>query len=91
MPFDHFGNEVEMLERNVKGKKVSVRWDWANFKSTKGFPVDGNLINWVIGQDQALQECFLCLDEWVHKLKWLEKTEWYRSWSSPEKPEASAK
>ena len=91
LPFDHFGNEVEMLERNVKGKKVSVRWDWANFKSTKGFPVDGNLINWVIGQDQALQECFLCLDEWVHKLKWLEKTEWYRSWSSPEKPEASAK
>jgi len=91
LPVDDFGNEVEKLERNVKGRKVSVKWDWANFKSTKGFPVDGNLINWVIGQDQALQECFLCLDEWVHKLKWLEKTKWYESWSHPENPKTSAK
>jgi Lon-like ATP-dependent protease len=88
---EDFGNEVEKLERNVNGRKVSVKWNWANFKSTKDFPVDGNLINWVIGQDQALQECFLCLDEWVHKLKWLEKTKWYESWSRPENQKTSAK
>jgi Lon-like ATP-dependent protease len=86
-----FGNEVEILERMVNGRRVRVKWDWGNFKSTKGFPVDDNLINWVIGQDQALKECFLCLDEWVHKLKWLEKTKWYESWSNPEKPKPPAK
>jgi Lon-like ATP-dependent protease len=86
-----FGNEVEILERMVNGRRVRVKWDWGNFKSTEGFPVDDNLINWVIGQDQALKECFLCLDEWVHKLKWLEKTKWYESWSNPEKPKPPAK
>jgi Lon-like ATP-dependent protease len=91
LPVEDFGNDVEKLERNVNGKKVNVKWNWANFKSTKGFPVDDNLINWVIGQDQALQECFLCLDEWVHKLKWLEKAKWYESWSRPENPKTSAK
>jgi Lon-like ATP-dependent protease len=91
LQFDHFGNDVEMLERNVNDRKVSVRWDWGNFKSTDGFPVDDNLINWAIGQDQALKECFLCLDEWVHKLQWLEKTKWYESWSDPDKPKPAAK
>jgi hypothetical protein len=91
LSIDYFGNDVEILERTVNGRKVRVKWDWGNFKSTEGFPVDDNLINWVIGQDQALNECFLCLDEWVHKLKWLEKTKWYESWSSPEKPKPSAK
>ncbi|MBS7646516.1 MAG: S16 family serine protease [Candidatus Bathyarchaeia archaeon] len=91
MSVDYFGNGVEVLERTVNGKKVKVKWNWGTFKSTEGFPVDDNLINWVIGQDQALKECFLCLDEWVHKLKWLEKTKWYESWSSPDKPKPSAK
>ena len=91
LPLDYFGNDVERLERNVKGRKVRVKWDWANFKSTEGFPVDANLMNWVIGQEQALKECFLCLDEWVHKLKWLDKTKWYQSWSNPEKSKPSAK
>jgi len=91
LTIDYFGNDLEILERKVDGRKVRVRWDWGNFKSTEGFPVDDSLINWVIGQDQALNECFLCLDEWVHKLKWLEKTEWYESWSSPQSDKPSAK
>jgi Lon-like ATP-dependent protease len=88
---DCFGNDTETLERTVKGRKVSVNWDWAKFKNTEGFPVDDNLINWAIGQDQALKECFLCLDEWVHKLKWLEQSKWYESWSRPDKDKTAAK
>ena len=91
MPVDPFGNDVEILERTVNGRKVRVKWDWGSFKNTEDFPVDDNLINWVIGQEQALKECFLCLDEWVHKLKWLEQTKWYESWSDPDKPKPSTK
>ena len=91
MTLDHFGNDVETLERTVAGRKVSVNWDWGNFKNTENFPVDDNLINWAIGQEQALKECFLCLDEWVHKLKWLEKAKWYESWSRADKGKPSAK
>ncbi|MEM3577418.1 MAG: S16 family serine protease [Candidatus Bathyarchaeia archaeon] len=91
LPADPFGNDVEIIEKTVNGRRVRVKWDWGKFKSTEGFPVDDNLINWVIGQEQALNECFLCLDEWVHKLKWLEKTNWYESWSDPNKPKPSAK
>ena len=88
---EFFGNDVEMVERNVNGRKVRVEWDWGNFKGTEGFPVDDNLINWAIGQDEALKECFLCLDEWVHKLKWLEKNKWYESWSSPDEQKTKTK
>jgi Lon-like ATP-dependent protease len=88
---DCFGNDIQTLERTVKGRKVRVDWDWAKFKSTEDFPVDDNLINWAIGQDQALKECFLCLDEWVHKLKWLEECKWYEGWSNPEKDKLAAK
>jgi Lon-like ATP-dependent protease len=88
---DCFGNEIQTLERTVKGRIVRVEWDWAQFKSTEDFPVDDNLINWAIGQDQALKECFLCLDEWVHKLKWLEESKWYEGWSNPEKDKLAAK
>jgi len=89
--FNSFGNEVEILERHVKDREVRVKWDWGSFESTEGFPVDDNLINWAIGQEQALKECFLCLDEWVHKLKWLEETKWYESWSNPDETKPSAK
>lgn len=85
MPLDGFGNDVETLEKSVDGRNVRVQWGWGNFKSTEGFPVDDNLINWAIGQEQALKECFLCLDEWVHKLKWLEESRWYESWSTADK------
>ena len=88
---DFFGNDVQVLERNVNGRKVKVEWDWASFKNTEAFPVDDNLINWAIGQDQALKECYLCLDEWVHKLKWLEKKKWYENWSGPDKSKAGTK
>ncbi len=88
---DCFGNNIQTLERTVKGRKVRVDWDWAQFKSTEDFPVDDDLINWAIGQDQALKECFLCLDEWVHKLKWLEECKWYEGWSNPEKDKLAPK
>ena len=91
LSLNYFGSDVEILERNVKGRNVHVKWDWGNFKTTEGFPIDDNLINWAVGQDQALKECFLCLDEWVHKLKYLEKTKWYESWSDPSKPKTAAK
>jgi len=87
----YFGKENEILERTVNGKKAKVKWDWANFKSTNDFPVDDNLISWVIGQDRALQECFLCLDEWAHKLKCLEEQKWYNEWEQPEAPKHSVK
>jgi Lon-like ATP-dependent protease len=87
----YFGEETETLERNVNEKKVNVKWDWSGFKSTDGFPVDDNLISWVIGQDRALQECFLCLDEWAHKLKWLEQQKWYNDWKDPSKPKPTMK
>ncbi len=79
----YFGRETESLERNISGKKTKVKWNWGSFKSTKGFPVDDNLISWVIGQERALQECFLCLDEWAHKLKCLEEQKWYEEWKDP--------
>ena len=91
MPSNYFGKETETLQIIVNGKKVRVKWDWANFESTKGYPVNDNLMSWVIGQDRALQECFLCLDEWAHKLKWLEKTKWYDDWKDPKQNKPAAK
>ena len=91
MSFDHFGEGIEALTRNVEERTIKVRWDWGKFKTTEGFPVDENMINWVIGQDQALNEGFLCLDEWVHKLKHLEQSQWYASWSQADQPKPSAK
>ncbi|MBT8172144.1 AAA family ATPase, partial [Candidatus Bathyarchaeota archaeon] len=43
----------------------------------------------VIGQEQALNECYFCLEEWVHKLKNLKKEKWYEEWKDPnnEKPQ----
>ena len=90
MSFDHFGEGTETLTRAVEGRTVKVRWNWGKFKTTQGFPVDDNTINWVIGQEQALNEGFLCLNEWVHKLKHLEQTQWYARWSNPEQPKSSA-
>src|SRR4030042_2412084 len=50
-----FGTDVETIEKDVGGRRICVQWDWGNFKSTEGFPVDDNLINWAIGQGQALK------------------------------------
>jgi lon-related putative ATP-dependent protease len=89
--FDDFGEGIETLTRSVQGRTVKVKWNWGKFQTTHGFPVDDSMINWVIGQDQALSEGFLCLSEWVHKLKHLEQTQWYTSWSNPNSQKSSAK
>ncbi len=91
MARNYFGKETGTLQRIVNGKKAKVRWDWANFRSTKDFPVDDNLMSWVIGQDRALQECFICLDEWAHKLRWIEKNKWYDDWREPDKAKPRGK
>ncbi|MDH5447689.1 MAG: AAA family ATPase [Candidatus Bathyarchaeota archaeon] len=79
---DYFGEETE----TIRGKK----WNWKAFESTEGFPVSDNLLDWVIGQERALNECYLCLEEWVHKLKNLEKEKWYDAWKDPDKEKPSA-
>ena len=91
MSFDHFGEGTETLMRSVEGRTVKIRWNWGKFKTTEGFPVDDRMINWVIGQEQALNESSLCLNEWAHKLNHLEKTQWYTNWSKPEQPKTTAK
>jgi Lon-like ATP-dependent protease len=72
---DYFGEGTE----TTRGKK----WEWKNFKTTEGYPVSPSLLDWVIGQERALSECYLCLEEWVHKLKELEKEEWLKAWKDP--------
>lgn len=74
---DYFGNGTEV----IRGKK----WNWKAFKSTEDYPVSPNLLDWVIGQGQALKECYLCLDEWVHKLKYMGKEKWFEAWKDPKK------
>jgi Lon-like ATP-dependent protease len=74
---NYFGEDVEV----IRDKK----WDWKNFKTTEGFPVSENLLEWVIGQERALNECYLCLEEWVHKLKNLKEEKWYEAWKDPNK------
>jgi len=74
---DYFGDETEV----IRGK----RWNWKAFQTTKDYPISPNLLDWVIGQDRALNECYLCLEEWVHKLKHLQKERWYEAWKDPDK------
>lgn len=68
-----------------------VEWDWENFHSTEGFPLSTKLLDWVIGQDQAMKECYLCLDEWVHKLKNLDKDNWWKDWENPNNAKPTVK
>jgi len=74
---DYFGEDEEV----IRGKK----WNWKNFKSTEDYPVSSNLLDWVIGQERALNECYLCLEELVHKLKNLKEEKWYEAWKDPNK------
>ena len=74
---DYFGDDEEV----IRDKK----WNWKNFESTKDYPVSSNLLEWVIGQERALKECYLCLEEWVHKLKNLKEEKWYEAWKDPDK------
>ena len=73
----YFGEDEEIIH--------DKKWDWKNFKSTKDYPVSDNLLEWVIGQERALNECYLCLEEWVHKLKNLKEEKWYEAWKDPDK------
>lgn len=78
---DYFGEDEEL----IRDKK----WSWKDFESTRDYPVSDNLLEWVIGQERALNECYLCLEEWVHKLKNLKEEKWYEAWKDPdaEKPQ----
>ena len=73
----YFGDDEEVIH--------DKKWNWKNFGSTKDYPVSGNLLEWVIGQERALKECYLCLQEWVHKLKTLKEEKWYEAWKDPNK------
>ncbi len=79
----YFGDDEEMIH----GQK----WDWKQFTSTEGFPVSTNLLDWVIGQKRALSECYLALEEWVHKLTYLKNEKWYDDWNhhDQEKPKVT--
>jgi len=83
-------NKLSKFFGEAKEKILDKVWNWAKFKSTKDFPVSDNLLDWVIGQDKALKECYLCLDEWTHKLTWMEKEKWFEAWEDKdvEKPQA---
>ena len=74
---DYFGDDEEI----IYGKE----WNWKTFKLTKDYPVSSNLLEWVIGQERALKECYFCLEEWVHKLKSLKEEKWYEAWTDPDK------
>lgn len=61
------------------------KWDWKHFKSTQGFPVSKKLIEWIVGQDKAIAETKLCIDEWIHKLKWLREKQWWKAFEPIER------
>lgn len=71
-----FGKDKE----EINGKL----WDWATFTTTEGYPISENLLDWVVGQDKAMLECKLCIDEWIHKLKGLKKKQWWKVFENPE-------
>jgi len=71
--------------------KSNSEWNWEDFKNTEGFPVSPDLMDWIIGQDKAIEECKLCLDEWIHKLKYLKKKKWWKFWEKPETSKPQAK
>jgi len=82
---DYFGEGKEIINNK--------EWDWSTFKDTSKYPVSKKMLDWVIGQEKAMEECSLCLDEWIHKLKLLKKRKWWKAWEKPEaeKPVARTK
>jgi Lon-like ATP-dependent protease len=68
------------------GEKTN-EWDWPKFLSTENFPLPKRLSDWVIGQEHAIREMRLCVDEWINKLKWLKKREWWKIFEVTESPE----
>ena len=61
------------------------KWMWKDFQTTEDFPISEELMDWVIGQDKALEECKLCIDEWVEKLLNLKKKRWWKVFEPIEK------
>lgn len=59
--------------------KSDDKWKWETFETTKDFPVSSNLIDWIVGQEHAIKECKLCVDEWVDKLQWLKEKKWWKA------------
>jgi lon-related putative ATP-dependent protease len=74
---DDFGEDKEV----INGKE----WDWKNFDTTKDFPISPQLWDWVIGQEKAITECKLCIDEWVRKLLWLKERQWWKAFEIVER------
>jgi Lon-like ATP-dependent protease len=66
--------------------KSDEKWDWEHFQSTVNYPVSPDLIDWIIGQEHAIEECKLCIDEWVNKLGWLNEKKWWKPFEIIEKP-----
>jgi Lon-like ATP-dependent protease len=79
-------NQEDKREFFGKGKQEirGIVWDWENFETTEGFPVSDNLLDWVVGQDRVIEEVKLALDEWLYKLKYLQKKKWYKPWLDPQ-------
>lgn len=71
--------------------KNAKEWSWEDFQSTEDFPVSKDLMDWIVGQDKAIEECKLCLSEWIHKNKNLKKKKWWRFWEKPETAKPQAK
>ena len=63
--------------------KNEKKWKWADFKTTKKFPIPKELLDWVIGQNKALEETKLCIDEWVEKLLHLKEKEYWKVFENP--------
>lgn len=72
------------MTKDYFGENTS-EWKWKEFESTLGFPISKELLDWVIGQDRAIVECKLCVEEWIHKLKWLKERQWWKGFEIVEK------
>jgi len=70
-------------EEVIKVTEVTKEWNWDNWITTEGFPVSDQLMDWVIGQDKAITETKLCIDEWTNKLLWLKEKKWWKDFENP--------
>jgi Lon-like ATP-dependent protease len=75
--------EIKSVPTVTSVTEVTKDWDWNNWTTTEGFPVSTELMDWVIGQDRAIEETKLCIDEWINKLSWLKKKEWWKDFEDP--------
>lgn len=83
-------SQTEFVKPELSSSKIDdffgstdTRWNWERFQSTQGFPVSEELMDWIIGQERAITECKLCIDEWIAKLLYLKKKEWWKAFENP--------